>query len=60
MGSGKRNHKLGITIGGQKLGAGRGLILCLPKFTSAFEQVQRKQVYGLLHEMQYTLVCATA
>ncbi len=43
---------LGITIGGQKLGAGRflipragrGLTCRLPKFASAFKHVQRKQV----------------
>ncbi len=43
---------LGITIEGQKLGAGqflipcagRGLTCCLPKFASAFRHVQRKQV----------------
>ncbi len=58
----------GIAIGGQKLGAGwflipragRGLTCCLPKFASAFKHVQWKQVQGLLHEMQPTLVCATA
>ena len=44
--------KLGITIGGQKLSAGRflicgagwGLTFCLPKFASTFLHIQRKQV----------------
>ena len=62
------SQNLGITIGGQKLstgrfliaGAGRGLTSCLPKFASAFWHIQRKQVYGILHEMHPTLVCVTA